>query len=482
MAPNRRIDRDLTGGGTHWRVALWLIVLGLLAGQTAYGQNAPLVEVLGLGEAQPPGHWRCHVGWRHQTLPASAAGAQEPLASALAGARLSDWVVDASLWVAPGAQLGAQATARTIVLGGRSTRRLADPRLIAQLGAPWHRLWLGLQVGWQLPAGSATTVGPAPGVAPWTRGTGAGDWALGTRLTLADRGPAVALHGKVYHRPGVEPPAASAARPFPERWPLAALVGEAPPVAGAIVGFTVARPGGSVFAFLDWPRPSSGDLIDAVEVPRRIVPGLTLGLADQWTVDAALSVYFPSDRGATAWPAEDVGPEWEVALGLSWSGVAWGADSDGDGVLDSVDRCPEVAEDRDGFEDADGCPEADNDGDGIEDLVDGCPEVPEDLDGFEDTDGCPETDNDGDGLPDARDDCPSLAEDLDGHADDDGCPDPDNDADGIRDAVDACPNAPETWNGIDDADGCPDGPERPPISGPTSSAVHHLGSLPSTGS
>ena len=98
----------------------------------------------------------------------------------------------------------------------------------------------------------------------------------------------------------------------------------------------------------------------------------------------------------------------------------------------------------------------DRDGDGILDDVDKCPDAPEDRDGFEDNDGCPDPDNDKDGIPDVRDKCPNDAEDKDGFEDDDGCPDPDNDKDGIPDASDKCPNEPETINNVDDEDGCPD--------------------------
>ncbi len=48
---------------------------------------------------------------------------------------------------------------------------------------------------------------------------------------------------------------------------------------------------------------------------------------------------------------------------------------------------------------------------------------PEDRDGWEDIDGCPEPDNDGDGIMDPVDKCPNQAEDFDGDMDDDGCPD-----------------------------------------------------------
>ena len=115
------------------------------------------------------------------------------------------------------------------------------------------------------------------------------------------------------------------------------------------------------------------------------------------------------------------------------------ADADGDHVPDARDKCPLEAEDRDGFEDEDGCPDPDNDKDGVPDAYDKCPLEPEDRDGFEDDDGCPDPDNDKDQIADANDSCPLEAEDRDGFEDDDGCPDPDNDKDGVPDADDQCP-------------------------------------------
>ena len=131
-------------------------------------------------------------------------------------------------------------------------------------------------------------------------------------------------------------------------------------------------------------------------------------------------------------------------------------DSDNDGIPDDKDKCPNEAEDKDGFEDADGCPEADNDKDGVLDKDDKCPDVAEDKDGFKDYDGCPELDNDGDGVPDSKDKCPNKKEDKDGFKDEDGCPDDDNDNDGIPDAKDKCKNQPEDPDGFQDHDGCPD--------------------------
>jgi len=126
-------------------------------------------------------------------------------------------------------------------------------------------------------------------------------------------------------------------------------------------------------------------------------------------------------------------------------------DQDWDGVPDAKDRCPLEAEDRDGFEDEDGCPDLDNDKDGVPDAKDHCPQEAEDRDGFQDDDGCPDLDNDKDEVPDAKDRCPLEAEDRDGFEDEDGCPDPDDDNDGVLDAADKCPRDP----GPAANDGCP---------------------------
>jgi outer membrane protein OmpA-like peptidoglycan-associated protein/predicted RNA-binding protein YlxR (DUF448 family) len=95
----------------------------------------------------------------------------------------------------------------------------------------------------------------------------------------------------------------------------------------------------------------------------------------------------------------------------------------------------------------------DSDGDGIPDVRDRCPKVAEDMDGFQDEDGCPDTDNDEDGIPDAYDRCPNESEDHDGYEDEDGCPDTDNDHDGVMDKEDRCPNQPGPSDG--EGRGCP---------------------------
>jgi outer membrane protein OmpA-like peptidoglycan-associated protein len=84
-------------------------------------------------------------------------------------------------------------------------------------------------------------------------------------------------------------------------------------------------------------------------------------------------------------------------------------DTDGDGIPDDIDACPEVPEDHQDPDPNDGCPApADRDHDGIPDDRDQCPDQPEDKDGIDDGDGCPEDDADHDGIPDAKDACPKL--------------------------------------------------------------------------
>lgn len=63
-----------------------------------------------------------------------------------------------------------------------------------------------------------------------------------------------------------------------------------------------------------------------------------------------------------------------ATLGLSFAPRA--KDTDKDALPDDRDKCPTWAEDRDGFEDGDGCPEMDNDADGVPDELDACRDQP----------------------------------------------------------------------------------------------------------
>jgi len=117
-------------------------------------------------------------------------------------------------------------------------------------------------------------------------------------------------------------------------------------------------------------------------------------------------------------------------------------DTDGDGLNDEVDKCPGQA----GTAKYNGCPIPDKDGDGINDEEDKCP----DQKGTAKYGGCPIPDKDGDGINDEEDKCPDQA----GPAERGGCPVTDRDNDGINDDDDKCPDVP----GSKTNNGCPDVP------------------------
>jgi outer membrane protein OmpA-like peptidoglycan-associated protein len=134
-----------------------------------------------------------------------------------------------------------------------------------------------------------------------------------------------------------------------------------------------------------------------------------------------------------------------------------GKDTDGDGIYDKDDACPEVA----GLKQFNGCP--DTDGDGIIDGSDACP----DVFGLAALNGCPDTD--GDGIADKDDACP----DVKGLAAFKGCPD--TDGDGLTDKEDKCPTVagPKSNGGCPvldaDKDGVPDTEDDcPTVAGPAS--------------
>jgi len=111
-------------------------------------------------------------------------------------------------------------------------------------------------------------------------------------------------------------------------------------------------------------------------------------------------------------------------------------DTDGDGIQDSEDACPNEA----GLAEFNGCP--DSDGDGVADPNDNCPNTP----GLKELAGCP--DADGDGVADGDDECPNEA----GPAANNGCPWPDSDGDGVLDKDDQCLNE----DGTGANNGCPE--------------------------
>ena len=83
-------------------------------------------------------------------------------------------------------------------------------------------------------------------------------------------------------------------------------------------------------------------------------------------------------------------------------------DSDGDGVADGMDRCPNTPTGRE--VDAYGC-ELDSDGDGVKDSKDKCPGTPNGV--AVNASGCP-MDSDGDGVADDKDKCPNTVKRREG--------------------------------------------------------------------
>jgi OmpA-OmpF porin, OOP family len=161
--------------------------------------------------------------------------------------------------------------------------------------------------------------------------------------------------------------------------------------------------------------------------------------------------------GGSAGVVKGIGsPDLRVFASVGWAPDT--RDTDGDGVPNNRDRCAVAAEDPDGYDDRDGCPDDDNDGDRRDDANDKCSTQAEDFDGYEDDDGCPELDNDGDGIKDLEDTCPIDAEDKKAPFDKDGCPfdKRDTDADGVMDHLDECPSDAEDDDNFEDWNGCPD--------------------------
>jgi outer membrane protein OmpA-like peptidoglycan-associated protein len=122
-----------------------------------------------------------------------------------------------------------------------------------------------------------------------------------------------------------------------------------------------------------------------------IAAGVDYKVAEHWLLRGLAQVGFPFFVSGTLDPFNGRGTNFSTTLGLvfEWGHLPIAApmvveaeplDTDGDGVLDSEDRCPTVK----GVRENNGCP-SDKDGDGVIDALDDCPVVA----GLKELKGCP---------------------------------------------------------------------------------------------
>ncbi len=189
-------------------------------------------------------------------------------------------------------------------------------------------------------------------------------FSLGTVYRRAGSGPAVAAAVS-------EPlPAVTAQRPAPQPGPPAPA-DPAPARVAARDTATTARASATVPS-----RRERRDVQEDSPVPTKAAAAPSAVVAPADTPGVA------SPTGGAVSPAMRPASPAPAASGLR--------DTDGDGIPDDRDGCPLQAEDWDGFQDLDGCPDLDNDQDGIPDVRDQCPNDPETYNGYYDFDGCPD--------------------------------------------------------------------------------------------
>lgn len=133
-----------------------------------------------------------------------------------------------------------------------------------------------------------------------------------------------------------------------------------------------------------------------------IIPEGYAGVGVRLDTGKGFTIRFDARMGMIPGATKRISFEGDIGIGLEFNLtrkkakateqiVATPVDTDGDGVPNADDKCPDRQEDADGFDDRDGCPDIDNDLDGVLDIADKCPNVVEQYNGFEDDDGCPDT-------------------------------------------------------------------------------------------
>ena len=196
--------------------------------------------------------------------------------------------------------------------------------------------------------------------------------------------------------------------------------------------------------------------------------GLRIGITPDALIRSDLTMTRHSGENAAS-SFTNVG----VSLGLSYMlGSRPIPDSDGDGVLENRDRCPDTP--TGAQVDGTGCP-SDSDADGVPDGVDRCANTPPGAD--VNATGCTR-DSDGDNIPDGLDRCPDTESGV--LVDPSGCP-RDSDGDTIPDGLDRCSETPKGATvdalgcpGDEDGDGVLDGLDRCPRT-PTGVSINASG-------
>jgi OOP family OmpA-OmpF porin len=163
-------------------------------------------------------------------------------------------------------------------------------------------------------------------------------------------------------------------------------------------------------------------------------PMASLGIGQAWEVGAndafRWEVRADQSFGNDTLPNAGL-TNFQALLGYSW-GIGAPLDSDGDGVANRLDQCPDTP--KGAKVDTKGCP-LDSDGDGVFDGLDKCPDTPAGV--KVNAEGCP-LDSDGDGIPDYQDKCPTVP--APGTVD--GCPPPPAARPAEPEAPMAAPEAP----------------------------------------
>lgn len=182
---------------------------------------------------------------------------------------------------------------------------------------------------------------------------------------------------------------------------------------------------------------------------------VSLGLGQAWEVGANDSLRWEVRAEQVlggGLPNVSSVTQFQALVGYSF-GMTGPKDSDGDGVFNRMDQCPDTP--AGAKVDSLGCP-MDSDGDKVFDGLDKCPDTPSGMQ--VNADGCM-ADADKDGVADNLDRCPDTPAGV--HVNPDGCP-VDSDKDGLPDHLDRCPQeaAPGT------ADGCLPAPAAEPAAVP----------------